>query len=254
MNAFIAMTRKEFMESLRTYRLVIFLAVFGLFGMMSPLLAKLTPELLKSLGDAGMTITMADPTAMDAWVQFFKNVGQMGMLVLVIVFCGIMAGEFTRGTLVNLLTKGMKRRTVVLAKFLTASVLWAASYLLCVALCYVYTVYLWPVNELSHAGWAFLAPWLFGELMIALLIFGGVLFRSISGALCSCGGVVIGLGLVSIVPSVQKYNPIILAGDTLNLLNGQKGLAEYVPALVICAAAVIALVMASIAVFSKKQL
>ena len=222
MKAFIAFTKKEFLESIRTYRMVILAAVFLLLGVMSPLFAKMLPELLSEVDmGSGMTLTMPEPVAMDSWAQFFKNVGQIGALTLIITFCGITANEFSRGTLINLLTKGMKRHTVILSKFLSASVLWLGSYLLCLAACYAYTAYYWPANELNQAVVAFIAPWLFGELIIALLIFGGILFKSFYGSLLTCGGVIVILNLVGIIPNTAKFNPIALSGDTLNLLNAQ---------------------------------
>ena len=255
MRAFIAFTRKEFVESLRTYRLIVLAAVFLLLGVMSPLFAKLLPELLNGADmGGGVILAMSEPVAMDSWAQFFKNVGQMGMLALIITFCGIMANEFSRGTLINLLTKGMKRHIVIWSKFLSASILWAVSYLLCLAVCYSYTAYYWPANILSHTLLAFFAPWLFGEFLIALLILGGVLFGNFYGSLLTCGGVIVVLNLLNIIPGAQKYNPVILSGDTLNLLNAQKTVVDFMPAVLICAAATVLLLVTSVMVFNKKQI
>ena len=256
MRAFIAFTKKEFLESLRTYRLIILLVVFLLLGVMSPLFAKLLPEILGSVDMGnGVVLTIPESGAMDSWTQFFKNVGQIGMLTLIITFCGIMANEFSRDTLINLLTKGMKRHTVILSKFLSASILWLASYLLCLGICYVYTVYYWPVNELHHVVVAFLAPWLFGELMIALLIFGGIVFKNFYGSLLTCGGVIIILNLIGIIPKSAKFNPVILSGGTpLSLLDSQIMIGEVIPAMGICVLMILSLMIASIVVFNKKQM
>ena len=255
MKAFIAFTKKEFMENLRTHRLVILAAAFILLGIMSPLLAKLLPELLGGMDmGGGVILNLPESTAMDSWAQFFKNVGQMGMLALIITFCGIMGSEFGRGTLVNLLTKGLRRRTVILSKFLSASVLWLGSYLLCLAVCYAYTAYYWPAAGLTHAFPAFLAPWMFGEFIIALLIIGGTVFKNTYGSLLTCGGVIVILNLLNIIPKAQRYNPIILSGDTLYLLDAQKGMEDFIPAAAICAVATILLVTASVAIFNKKQI
>jgi len=254
MKAFIAFTKKEFTESLRTYRLIVLAAVFFLLGIISPLTAKMMPELLSGVDlGGGLILTMPEAVAMDAWAQFFSNVGQMGMLALIITFCGITANELSRGTLINLLTKGMKRHTVVLSKLLSASTLWTGGYLLCLAVCYSYTAYYWPVGGLNDVFFAFFAPWLFGELLIALLIFGGILFGNFYGSLLTCGGVIIALNLLNILPQARQYNPIGLAGDTLNLLNAQKQAADFIPAMIICAAALLLLVAASIALFNKKR-
>ena len=255
MKAFIAFTKKEFTESLRTYRLVVLLAVLVFFGILSPLTAKLLPDILGAidLGD-GMVITLPEPSAMDSWAQFFSNIGQMGMLALIISFSGITANEISRGTLVNLLTKGMPRHTVILSKFFMASALWTAGYLLCLAVCYAYTVFYWPLDNISNAFLSFFSLWLFGELLIAMLIFGGVLFGTFYGSLLSCFGVIITMSLLSIAPAVQKYNPISLAGATLGLLNDQSGSADFVPAIIICSSAILILIIASIVVFNKKKI
>jgi ABC-2 type transport system permease protein len=252
--AYIAFTKKEFTESVRTYKLLILLAVFLLFGMMSPLLAKFTPEILKSVGLSGMEFTVPEPTAMDSWTQFFKNVGQMGMLVLVIVFSGIMANEFSRGTLVNVLTKGLKRHTVIFSKLTAATLLWTASYVLCFATTYSYTAYFWDIGELNHGFLAFFSPWLFGLLLITLLILGGTLLKTFLGSLLFTGGAVIVMTLLNIAPKLYKYNPVALCGDNTALLTGARDVSDFLPAVIICAVLVVALTAVSVWVFDRKQI
>ena len=256
MRQFIAFTKKELRESASTFRAYILLIVFALLGMMSPLFAKLTPEILNSLGDMGqgVIIRLPDPTALDAWAQFFKNVSQMGMLVLVIIFGGIMSNEFSRGTLVNLLTKGLSRKTVILSKFLTAGLLWAVAYLLCLVVCYAYTTYFFEPIAISHALPVFISPWLFGELLIALLIIGGTLFGNIYGSLLTCFAAVVALNVVSITPRASKYNPVSLAGGTLSILYGTGSPSDFIPAMIICAAATVGLIAVSILIFDKKTI
>ncbi|MDR2156249.1 MAG: ABC transporter permease subunit [Clostridiales Family XIII bacterium] len=254
MRQFLAFSKKEFHESAATFRLYILLGLFVMFGMMSPLLAKLTPEIIKSLGDTGMMISVHEPTSLDAWAQFFHNVGQMGMLVLIIVFCGTMSNELSKGTLVNLLTKGMKRHTVIASKMFASSVLWTFAYLLCFGAGFAYTAYFWDIGELPHALLAFAAPWLFGELLLATHVFGGTLFGNIYGSLLSCIGAVILMNLLSILPGASKYNPVTLSGGTLPLLSGAGKPSDFIPAVLICAAAVVLLTAGSIVMFNRKKM
>ncbi|MEI8200422.1 MAG: ABC transporter permease [Eubacteriales bacterium] len=251
MRAFIAFTKKEFTENLRTYKLLIIGAVFLLFGMMNPVFAKFTPEILQA---AGINMVLPTPTALDSWAQFFKNIGQTGLLVLVIIFSGIMANEFSRGTLINILTKGLKRSTVILSKFTAATIIWTFSYLLCYVVSYFYTAYFWSMSGMSHIFLSFFSMWLYGVLLIALVIFGGVLFKNIYGSLFLTGGTVLVLTLVNISPKLQKYNPITLSSDNMSLLSAQKNVSDFLPALIICAAIIIVLIIISIAVFNKKQI
>ena len=130
MRAFIAMTKKEFIESVRTYKLFIVAAVFLLFGMLNPITAKIMPELLSSLMPEGMKVTLADPRAIDSWIQFYKNMSTQ-LILFIIVFSGIVANELSKGTLTNMLTKGLSRKTVILVKFTAATSIWTVSYLIC---------------------------------------------------------------------------------------------------------------------------
>jgi ABC-2 type transport system permease protein len=253
---FLAFTKKEFFESAATFRLYILLVVFLVLGMMSPLVAKMMPEIanLASGITPGFSIQMPEPTVMDAWVQFFKNIGQMGMLALVILFGGLMSNELSKGTLINLLTKGLKRRTVITSKFIAATLLWTLAYLVCLGVCYAYTAYFWEIGSMPHALLAFFALWLFGELLLSLLLFGGTLFGSIYGSLLSCLGAVLLLSLVSIMPSTAKYNPMTLAGGTLALLSGAAQPEDFIPAVIVSLVVIAALVIGSVLVFDRKKL
>jgi ABC-2 type transport system permease protein len=254
MKAFAAFTKKEFIENIRTCRLAVLTAVLFVLGLMSPLAAKIMPEMLSGVDlGGGLTITAPEPSAADSWAQFFGNVGQMGMLALIITFCGITANELSRGTLINMLTKGMKRSAVVLSKFLSASVIWAGGYMLCLAVCYVYTEYFWPSGILRGAFLAFLSPWLFGEFLIALLIFGGVLFGNIYGSLLGGFGVIVALTLLNLAPRAQKYNPVTLAGGTADLLNAQKEAADFIPAAFVCFILTVLILTFSVIAFNKKR-
>lgn len=253
MKAFVTFCNKELLENWRTHKIIILLAVFALLGIMNPLIAKLMPDLLNGTELDGIILTLPEPTAFDSWTQFFSNVGQMGLLAIVIVFCGMMSNEFSKGTLVNILTKGMKRHTVIFAKFLVASVIWKTCYLLSLGITYAYTAYFWEGVTLSHAFLAFTSPLVYGFLLIALMILGGILFKTFSGSLLFTGGAAVILSLLNLSPKLYRYNPVSLA-DTLSLLSGQKAPGDFIPALIICLGATVFLFAASVLAFNRKQI
>ena len=76
MKGYIAFVKKEFVENLKNYRFLILFAIFAIFGMSSAFLAKFTPEIISAFG-AGLEIT-EEPTALDAWQQFYKNISGIG--------------------------------------------------------------------------------------------------------------------------------------------------------------------------------
>ncbi|MEN6313328.1 MAG: ABC transporter permease subunit [Clostridiaceae bacterium] len=254
MRAYVAFTKKEFMESIRTYKLLIMLLVFLLFGMLSPLAAKLTPKLLETLMTDGIQIIIPEPAAIDSWAQFFKNVSQMGVIVLAILFSGMMANEFNHGTLINILTKGLRRSTVILSKFTMASVIWSISYFLCFGVCYAYTAYFWGGNGIANLLFSVICLWQFGILLLAVMILGGVLFKNSYGCLLFAGGFTAVLFLVNIVPKFQKYNPVALASSNMPLLTGDTLPKDLAAPLIISIVIVILFIVTAIRVFNKKQI
>ena len=119
MRFLIAFIKKEFTEQLRSGRLMILGLLFVLIGIMNPGIAKLTPWFLEtmadSLAESGMIVTDVNVSAMDSWVQFYKNV-PVGLIAFVLLESSIFTKEYTSGTLVLSLTKGLERYKVVVSK------------------------------------------------------------------------------------------------------------------------------------------
>ncbi len=254
MRVYWAFSKKEFVEFWRTYKLVIMMAVFILFGIMSPLVAKVTPQLLESVMPEDMQIIMGEPTALDSWAQFFKNVSQMGLIIMAIIYSSMMAGEFSKGTLINILTKGLPRKIVVLAKFTVATVVWTAGYFICSFLCYLYTNYYWGKGGVFNLPFSLFCLWLFGILLIAAILFLGVLTKKAYGSLLGTGGLVLVLSLVNIVPKIKKYNPFLLASANMPLLTGAKVPKDLTIAVLVNILLIVAMIILSIQIFNKKKI
>ena len=101
MKSMIAFMKKEWMEQLRSSKVMILGILFVLFGVMNPAVAKLTPWLLElmseSLAESGMVITGVTIGAMDSWVQFFKNI-PMALIVFILLESNIFTKEYQTGT------------------------------------------------------------------------------------------------------------------------------------------------------------
>lgn len=254
MSAFRAFFKKELCEAARTHKLTVMGLLFLLFGIMNPLTAKLLPEILSSVMPAGMSITLPAPSATDSWAQFLKNIPQMGLIVLVILFGGIMANELSRGTLTHLLTKGLSRKTVILAKFAVAALIWTAAYALCFGVTYVYTVYFWPMDRVQSLLVSSVGLWVFGLLLLSTLPLGGVLFRSGYGCLLLTGALVVVLYLLNILPVLQPYNPVMLSSDNMTLLTGQRSADDFTAPMLVSVGLITAFLYSAIAIFNRKSL
>ena len=177
MKPFLAMIRKEVMEQARSGRGPILAVVFVLLGIMNPAVAKLTPALLSMMADSlqgsGILVTSVTVTAMDSWVQFYKNI-PIGLIVFILVESGIFTREYQTGTLLLLVTKGLERRWVVLSKAAVLIVLWMGCYWLCFGITYVYTAYFWDQSAVQNLLFAAFCWWMYGLCTIA----AAVLFSS----------------------------------------------------------------------------
>ncbi len=252
MNGFRAFFKKELMEAARAHKLTVLGLVFLLFGIMNPLVAKLTPEIVARFLPEGITMTVPTPTALDSWAQFFKNVPQMGLIVLTILFSGMMAGEFSRGTLIQPLTKGLSRRAVIAAKILSAVLLWTAAYLLCALVTWAYTAYFWPGDGTQNLLPALTGVWAFGVLLLAALMLGGVLWKSGYGCLLFAGAVVAMLAVLNIIPAAQKVNPMLLASGGVELLAGTRPASDYFAPLLVLLGFCAAFLFGAALIFDRK--
>ncbi len=213
MKGFAAFAEKELLEQLRTWRILILGAVLLLFGMTSPLLAKMTPDLMKNLSVPGIVITLPKPAAADAWAQFFKNMGQMGLVVLLLVFGTSLPQEISRGTVLIPLSKGLSRVSVILAKYLTQLFVWTAGYALAAAVCCGYTQYLFGRFGIPNLFFALFCFWLFGAFVLALLLCAGAAVPGNYGGLLLAAAVLCILLALGAFPGLQKWNPVSLASQ-----------------------------------------
>lgn len=254
MRGYIAFVKKEVIESIRTYKVLILLCIFFFFGMSSPLLAKLLPEVLSGMEIEGMVIKVPEPSAVDAYAQFFKNVTQMGTIVILLVFSGVLSHELVKGTLINVLTKGLSRTSVITAKFTSVGVLWTIAFWLSALTNFGYTEYLFPNGNAEYVFFACFCFWLFGLLLIALLLLGSTLISNNYGGMIFVAGIIFVMLLVNMIPSVTKYCPITLASVNMNLINQTMAIKDVLITVYITIGGILITLFATIALFRKKVL
>ncbi|UOO37204.1 LPXTG cell wall anchor domain-containing protein [Oscillospiraceae bacterium CM] len=254
MNGLIAFSKKELTEQLRSFKALILMAVLFLFGMMSPLTAKILPDIFTGMQVQGITIIIPTPTAFDAYAQFFKNVGQMGLLVLLLLYGGLLSQDVTKGTLIVLLAKGLSRSAVIAAKFITSLIVWTAGYALAAFTAWGYTIYLFGADVVPNLLPAFFSLWLFGAFLLALLLFASTAAPGNYGGLLVTGAIIIVMLILNTFPIVSKWNPATLAASSTALLNGSLSTGEMAVTAYLTAGLIVALVALAIVIFKKKQL
>ena len=256
MRSLIAFIKKEFTEQLRSGRLMILGLLFVLFGIMNPAIAKLTPWLLEtmadSLAESGMIVTDVKVSAMDSWVQFYKNI-PMGLIAFVLLESSIFTKEYTSGTLVLSLTKGLERYKVVISKALVLTVLWSFGYWLCFGITYGYNAYFWDNGIAQNLLFSVTCWWLFGLFVVMLMVLSSVMTDANTGVLLGTGGVTLAVYLITLLPKAAPFSPAKLMGSVA-LLAGAEEKGDYYKALLITVVLCVAGVMASIPVQNKRRM
>ena len=256
MRSLVAFIKKELLEQLRSGRLMILGILFVLLGVMNPAVAKLTPWLLEvmadSLAESGMSVTVVTVTAMDSWVQFFKNM-PLGLIAFILLQSSVFTKEYTSGTLLLSLTKGLERYKVVLSKAAVLNVLWTAGYWLCFGITYAYNAYFWDNAVAQSLAFSAVCWWLFGLWVVSLTVLFSTLSASNTGVLAGTGGVVLVSYLVGMLPKIGKYLPTALT-DGNSLIYGLAEEKAYIASILITAILCLVSYAASVPIFNKRQL
>ena len=253
MNFFIVL-RKELTEQWRSKRLLIVAAVLVVFGLTSPLLAKFTPDLLKSIPNipAGLAGMIPKPSVADAVGQYVKNMGQFGVLLAVLLSMGVVAQEKERGTAAMMLTHPVSRLNFLLAKFTALVITFALSLALAALGCWYYTLLLFEA-----------LPWvpylaLNGLILVVFLVYIAVTL--LCSTLARTQGAAAGLAFAALVfvagvgslPRIGEYFPGQLFSWGATLAIGGKDTAW--PALGIAAGVIVLALVIAVWYFEREEI
>ena len=258
MMGYMALTAKEFVGMIKTRKALILFSVFILFGILSPVIAKMMPDIINSLtasmAEDGFTFTATVPTAADAYFQLFKNFTQMGLIVLLLVFSNILSGELSKGTLITLLSKGLRRDAVILAKYTAALFWWTAALALSAATAYLYSLFLFGQHDAEHLFFSVFCLWLFVSFIIALILLSSVVIKGNVGGLVIAVGAIALMFIINISPNAARFNPIALASHNANMIIGKYDYMQLFPAMWVTIGLCAATILITLGIFRKKAI
>jgi ABC-2 type transport system permease protein len=253
MNLFNAF-RKEWTESIRSFRFLIVAAVLILFGLTSPLMAKVLPQVLTSYLPQGAEISkiIPPPTVWDAVIQYLKNMTQFSVILAVLITMGAVAQEKDKGTAAMMLVKPLSPGSFLGAKFLALSAMFAISIIIAGIGSYYYTMLLFETMNILH--WLVLNLFLFVYVMVivAVTLFCSTITRSQAAA----GGMAVGIiaiGLITgVIRNMGKYLPGELNTWGVRLLHGDTS-ASWI-ALAVSIGLIIVPLLAAWLIFRRQEL
>lgn len=247
---------KEWTELLRTGKALVLSLVFVLLGMMNPAIAKLTPWLLELVSDSmessGIAVTGVEVNALASWTQFYKN-APMLFLFFLLMFGGILTGEYRRGTLVNMATKGMKRWKILASKLWVMLLCWTAGFWCCYGITYGYNAYFWDNGVVCRLAFPAFCLYLAGVWLVTLLLLASAVTSSSSAALLVTGG---GFGIVyllGMLPDCKRWLPAQLF-NAFELVMSAGGLEDYYSAIAVTLGICVVHVGLAVSVFNRRYL
>lgn len=254
MRGFSAFLGKELREIFRTWRIWVLPGIVLFFAISGPPLAKITPQLLNSLvpPQSGMVIKIPEPTYIDGYLQWTKNLSQLVLFAIIIMFGGAISAEKKSGTAALVLTKPLSRAAFVVAKFIANLALVLAAVVAGAILTWGLTLAIFgeaPVTPIAQATGAWL---LLAALFVALMVLLSAVLDSQAGAagLGFVGYIV--LSIVTLWKWPLKYSPAALINAPNELLAGKPlQLAWPIAATVLLT---VVLVGAAVFVFDRREL
>lgn len=200
---------KELREGWRTWRMIVLVLVLAIAGLISPVLAYLTPQLLRLLPDLPVDFAslIPQPTVVDAVGQYIKNVNQFGLLLLIILTAGLIAAEKERGTAVMLFARPVRRSSAVVAKWLMWAAALTVGLLLAAALAFAYTAVLFEV--LPAGAFLLLNALLLVSFLpyLSLALLASTLAKTQGAAYALAFGALFVLLIVGSLPRIGEFTP-----------------------------------------------
>jgi len=223
MTGFGAFLQKELTEIRRTWRIWVIPGMLVFFGVTSPIIAALTPALVRSLatGQPGVAIRIPPPTARDAYGQFMKNLNQFVLIAIIITGASAVSGERSSGTAMLALTKPLSRAAFVVTKILSQTMLLVTATALGTAACLAVTAVIFDGANSGRLVTA-VAVWLvYASLLIVVMTLFSAAFRS-RGAAAGMGLAFYFLTLLlSVWGPAARYGFVGLMGAMRDALIGE---------------------------------
>jgi ABC-2 type transport system permease protein len=170
----------------------------------------------------GLVLEIPDPTTIDAYLQWTKNLTQIVLVALVISTAGTIASERRAGTAILVLTKPLSRQAMLIAKVLANTVLIAGGTIVGMLACLAGTAALFEVASVSEFIGATALWFLLALMFLCAMTLVSVLVDSQAGAA--------GIGLVAYLVlailnawgPAKEYSPAGLLGAGDAMLTGQE--------------------------------
>lgn len=234
--------RLELLRTVRTHRWMLVFGVYAFFGVTGPLLARYLEDIISSFGGGEVTITAAEPRAVDGIMQFVGNGSQLGLLAVIVLSASALALDAHPEFAAFLRTKVGHAGTLLVPRYVVATATSVAALALGTGLAWAVTVPL--LGGLPVA--AMLVGTLLGAIYLAFAV--GVVaamassVRSIAGTVFASLAVLLMLPIIGLAPGISPWLPSELLAAIGDLVDGAPA-SDYVRSTLVTMLLTVALVV-----------
>jgi ABC-2 type transport system permease protein len=224
MRGFAVFARKEAVEILRTWRIWVLPGILLFFALTGPVMAKFTPEIVGAVGGsqaAALLKAIPKPTYIDSYAQWIKNLSQIALFAVVIIYGGLISSESKSGTAVLVLTKPVSRTAFVVAKALVHAAFLSVTLIVGTLITWGGTAIAFgkaPATVLFSSAGAWLA---FGLLFLAIMMALSALLDSQAGAAGIGLGVYVAFSVAGMWKPLATYSPAALVAAPARIVSGE---------------------------------
>ena len=131
MGNFIELLKKDLLEIKRSKKWIISIVAFVLLAIISAVSAKILPELMNmALKDTGFEFLLPSvPSIADSYLQFIANIGEMGLILIIVMSVTYLIKEKLMGTYYTLKNNNVDDSQIVLSHFISKLIMFTISYL-----------------------------------------------------------------------------------------------------------------------------
>ncbi|GAB5079109.1 ABC transporter permease [Arthrobacter sp. AD-310] len=254
MNTSLVFARKEALELVRTWRVWVLPGIIMFFALTGPPLARFTPELLSAVagGQLGQ-ISIPPPTYLNAYGQWIKNLSQIVLFALIIVYGGLISSEVRSGTAAFVLAKPLSRTAFVVTKAVIHAVFIAVTLAAGTCATWLMTAVMFGAAP-AAVLWEAALLWLtLGAFFIALMTALSVMVPAAAGAAGIGLGVYALLSAAAIWKPLATYSPAGIMGQAAALAAGSDVPLPLWPVVTSLALAVLLVWFAAV-LFRRKEL
>jgi len=208
----------ELLRMWRTQRWLILFAVYGVFGILGPLTVRYLPDLMESLGEDAVG-TLPAMTPPDGIAQYIGNAIQIGTLAVAFVGAAALAFDSNTEMSVFLRTRATIRQ-IFTPRYVVVTVTAIAAFLFGLALAFIGTGILLDWLDAWNVVLGGVLHALYLTFAVAVIGFVSSLIRKIPGVALLSVGILIVIGLLSLVGPIAKWLPNELIGAVDSLVRG----------------------------------